>query len=566
MTQTRTFLIVAWLVVAFLLWDAWQKDQLATHSAAPTLTQVDSSTAPAPDGSVPSAPVIDATPASSEATPAAVEAPLGALEVSSDKGVVLANDVLRLTLASSGGAIVEAQLLAYPDTRKDDPGPVRLLSREPEHFFIAQNGLVGKPAAPTHEDRMVAQSGDQVLEGAAATVSLAFLWQGPDGLEVERRYSLARGSYLVEIQDTVRNQGSTSWSGNAYHQMVRVAPPPPKGGFTNPERLSFVGAAWYSPQDKFEKLKFDKFDPKEPLNRVVTGGWIAMLQHYFVAAVIPGTDESVSFSNAQLANGRYLMREMGSSLTVQPGAQASTQTNLYLGPKLRSQLEEIAPGLGLSLDYGIFTAIAQPIHWLLALIHSVVGNWGWAIVLLVVLIKAAMFKLSEAQYRSFARMRRIQPRLEALKERYGDDKQKYQTAMMELYKKEKINPLGGCLPILVQFPVFLSLYWVLIEAVELRQAPWILWIQNLSAPDPFFILPAVNLVTMWATQKLSPSPGMDPMQKRMMQTMPLVFGVMFAFFPAGLVLYWTTNGLLGLLQQWFIMRRHGEPLAPAAAK
>ena len=566
MTQTRTFLIVAWLVVAFLLWDAWQKDQRAVQSGAPTPTQVNQATASAPDGSVPPVPVVDVSSTAGEATPAVLEASATALEVPSDKGVVLANDVLRLTVAAGGGAIVEAQLLAYPNARKDDPSAVRLLSREPEQFFISQNGLVGSPAAPTHEDRMVAQSGDQVLEQGATAVTLGFRWQGPNGLEVERRYSLARGSYLVEIEDTVRNQGDAAWSGNAYHQLVRVAPPTPKGGFTNPERLSFVGAAWYSPQDKFEKLKFDKFDPKEPLNRVVTGGWIAMLQHYFVAAIVPATDESVSFSNAVLPNGRYLMREMGSSLVVQPGAQASTQTSLYLGPKLRSQLEQLAPGLGLSLDYGIFTAIAQPIHWLLSLIHSVVGNWGWAIVLLVVLIKAAMFKLSEAQYRSFARMRRIQPRLEALKERYGDDRQKYQTAMMELYKKEKINPLGGCLPILVQFPVFLSLYWVLIEAVELRQAPWILWIQNLSAPDPYFILPAINLVTMWATQKLSPSPGMDPMQKRMMQTMPLVFGVMFAFFPAGLVLYWTTNGALGLLQQWFIMRRHGEPLTPAAAK
>ena len=566
MTQTRTFLIVAWLVVAFLLWDAWQKDQRAVQSGAPTPTQVNQSTASAPDGSVPPVPVVDVSSTAGEATPAVLEASATALELPSDKFMVLANDVLRLTVAAGGGAIVEAQLLAYPNARKDDPSAVRLLSREPEQFFISQNGLVGSPAAPTHEDRMVAQSGDQVLEQGATAVTLGFRWQGPNGLEVERRYSLARGSYLVEIEDTVRNQGDAAWSGNAYHQLVRVAPPTPKGGFTNPERLSFVGAAWYSPQDKFEKLKFDKFDPKEPLNRVVTGGWIAMLQHYFVAAIVPATDESVSFSNAVLPNGRYLMREMGSSLVVQPGAQASTQTSLYLGPKLRSQLEQLAPGLGLSLDYGIFTAIAQPIHWLLSLIHSVVGNWGWAIVLLVVLIKAAMFKLSEAQYRSFARMRRIQPRLEALKERYGDDRQKYQTAMMELYKKEKINPLGGCLPILVQFPVFLSLYWVLIEAVELRQAPWILWIQNLSAPDPYFILPAINLVTMWATQKLSPSPGMDPMQKRMMQTMPLVFGVMFAFFPAGLVLYWTTNGALGLLQQWFIMRRHGEPLTPAAAK
>jgi len=289
-----------------------------------------------------------------------------------------------------------------------------------------------------------------------------------------------------------------------------------------------------------------------------------MLQHYFTAAIIPPAGEASVFSSAALSNNRYLMREVGSGFNVAPGAQASTTTRLYLGPKMRQELEAISPGLGLTLDYGIFTVLAQPMHWLLSMLHKLTGNWGWAIVLLVVVIKGALFKLSEAQYRSFAKMRKVQPRIEALKERYGDDRQKFQTAMMEMYKKEKINPLGGCLPILVQIPIFLSLYWVLVEAVELRHAPWILWIQNLTAPDPYFILPVVNLVTMWATQKLSPAPGMDPMQKRMMQAMPIVFGVMFAFFPAGLVLYWTTNGLLGLLQQWLIMRRHGEPAAAAA--
>ncbi|MCB1567728.1 MAG: membrane protein insertase YidC [Xanthomonadales bacterium] len=560
MTQTRTFLIVAWLVVAFLLWDAWQKDQ---HPRSPAEAVTTTSTAvadqaiPAADGSVPAVPQVSAGPAEASLENAPLEAPR-------TRTLTLSNDVLSLSLDANGGAIVGAALLAYPAEAKGDAQPVQLLSAEPEHLFVVQSGLVGQAAVPAHDAQMQAQSGDQHLAESGNEVSLNFVWHGENGLEVERSYRLTRGSYLVEITDTVRNKSSANWTGNAYHQLVRVPPPKPKGGFTNPQSLSFVGAAWYSPQDKFEKLKFGDFDPKEPLQRTVTDGWIAMLQHYFVAAIVPARGEATAFNNAVLSHNRYLVREMGNSLSVAAGAQASTKVQVYLGPKLRDQLEAVAPGLGLSLDYGIFTAIAQPIHWLLALLHSLFGNWGWAIVFLVVLIKAALFKLSEAQYKSFARMRRIQPRLEALKERFGDDRQKYQTAMMELYKKEKINPLGGCLPILVQFPVFLSLYWVLIEAVELRQAPWILWIQNLSAPDPYFILPALNLVTMWATQKLSPTPGMDPMQKRMMQMMPLVFGVMFAFFPAGLVLYWTTNGLLGLLQQWYIMRRHGEPAAAAA--
>jgi len=560
MSQTRTFLLIAWLLVGFLLWDAWQKDY-----ATPLPRAAQTTATPALDASIPAPTATDAG-AIPQMQPGALQPESDGPErgISSGSGVILANDLLRLTLDPRGGTLRVAELLRYPRQAKGDTAPVELLSLDPEQFFVLQNGLVGRPAAPSHEDAMVAQRGDQVLAEGAEAVEQVFLWTGPDGLSVERRYRLARGSYLLEITDTVRNEGSATWNGNAYHQLVRVVPPVANGGFTNPERLSFVGGALYSPQDKFEKLKFDEFDAKTPMRREVSDGWIAMLQHYFVAAIIPTPGETNTFSSAVLPGGRYLLRDVGSTLSAAPGSQATSRTQVYLGPKLRQDLEAISPGLGLTMDYGIFTAIAQPIHWLLALLHSLTGNWGWAIVLLVVLIKAAMFKLSEAQYKSFAKMRRVQPRIEALKERYGDDRQKFQVAMMELYKKEKINPLGGCLPILVQIPVFLSLYWVLVEAVELRHAPWILWIQNLSAPDPYFILPVVNLVTMWATQKLSPAPGMDPMQKKMMQAMPIVFGVMFAFFPAGLVLYWTTNGVLGLLQQWFIMRRHGDPSAAPA--
>ena len=558
MTQTRTFLLIAWLVVAFLLWDAWQKDYSSPAPAAPAPAQHDGSIPSSIDGSVPA--VSDVPEAS-----ASLDVPMPEAPAPTAGTVVLANDVLRLTLDARGGAVLVAELLDYAQQPKGEKLPVQLLSQEPSHFFVAQNGLVGTPGAPSHEDTMQVQGGDQTLAEGQGAVELPFVWHGADGVSVERRYRLERGSYLVTISDTIRNQGTASWSGNAYRQLVRVQPPALKGSFTNPASLSFVGAAWYSPQDKFEKLKFEDFDPRQPLRREVTDGWIAMLQHYFVAAIVPPAGEAASFSSAVLPNQRYLMREVGSKLAVAPGAETTTTSQLYLGPKLRSDLEAISPGLGLTLDYGIFTALAQPMHWLLSLLHTLTGNWGWAIVLLVVIIKAALFKLSETQYKSFAKMRRVQPRIEALKERYGDDRQKFQVAMMELYKKEKINPLGGCLPILVQIPIFLSLYWVLVEAVELRHAPWMLWIQNLTAPDPYFILPVVNLLTMWATQKLSPAPGMDPMQKKMMQAMPLVFGVMFAFFPAGLVLYWTTNGLLGLLQQWYIMRRHGEP-ATAAAK
>jgi YidC/Oxa1 family membrane protein insertase len=297
---------------------------------------------------------------------------------------------------------------------------------------------------------------------------------------------------------------------------------------------------------------------RRPLAREITGGWAAMLQHYFVAAWLPPLTEKNSYSTEVLAtNGatRYLVRQVASPVTVPAGAKTTLESRLYVGPKLQESLAEVAPGLGATIDYGKVTVLAEPLFWLLNMLHKLLGNWGFAIIAVTLLIKAAFFKLSEAQYRSMARMRKVQPRLAALKERYGDDRQKMNQAMMELYQKEKINPFGGCLPILVQIPVFIALYWVLIESVELRHAPFIGWIQSLSERDPYFVLPVLNGLAMFAAQRLTPTPGMDPMQQKVMQLMPIMFGVMFAFFPAGLVLYWTVNGVLGLLQQWLIMKR-----------
>ncbi|MCI1711271.1 MAG: membrane protein insertase YidC [Chiayiivirga sp.] len=553
MTQTRSFLLVAWLILAFFLWDAWQKDY-ATPTPMPSAgSSLDVATSPAMDPAIPS---VSDNPATSPTSPSVDSPSSGAATTVAP--ITLANDVLRLSLDAHGGSVLAADLLAYDQTASSGSAAVQLLSQDPAHYFVAQIGWVSAtPGAPNHQAAFQAEGGAQALAEGADAVELPFVWQGADGMSVRRVYRLARGSYVLDVRDEISNTGATPWRGHVYRQLLRVPPPSKGGGMTNPEAYSFVGAAWYSPQDKFEKLKFDDF-ADEPLNKNATGGWIAMLQHYFVAAWIPGDTDAGQLSTAQLS-GRYLIRNQGPAVDVAPGASARSEARLYVGPKLQDRLDGITPGLGLTLDYGVFTLLAQPMHWLLAKLHALTGNWGWAIVLLVVILKLALFKLSEAQYKSFARMRRVQPRIEALKERYGEDRQKFQQAMMELYKKEKINPMGGCLPILVQIPIFISLYWVLLESVELRHAPWIGWIQNLTAPDPFFVLPALNLLTMWLTQKLSPTPGMDPMQKKMMQIMPLVFGVMFAFFPAGLVLYWATNGALGLLQQWIITKRHGEP-------
>ena len=296
----------------------------------------------------------------------------------------------------------------------------------------------------------------------------------------------------------------------------------------------------------------------EPYKRSVTGGWLSMVQHYFFTAWIPPETETNSYSTEIYSPEgfpRYIARAVSPTVDVAAGASHEFDSRLYVGPKLQDDLEEVAPGLVYTVNYGIFTVFSKPLFWLLSNIHKVVNNWGWAIVLLTVLIKLLFFKLTEAQYRSMARMRKLQPRIEQLKERYGDDRQRMSQAMMEMYKTEKVNPLGGCLPILVQIPIFIALYWVLLESVELRQAPFILWIDNLTARDPYFVLPVLNAAFMMMTQRLTPTAGMDPMQRKIMQFMPIGFSVMFAFFPAGLVLYWATNAGLSLAQQWYITRK-----------
>ena len=388
-----------------------------------------------------------------------------------------------------------------------------------------------------------------------------------NGVQLRRTFTLARGSYALRVRDELVNTGAAAWTGDIDRRLERV-PPPVKRGFTNPEAFSLSGAAWYSPEDKYEKRKFPDFadkplDPDAPAGKQVKDGWVALSQHYFLTAWVPQKDQAALYSLA--VNGNlHLVHAHGPQVSLAPGQRFGSDATLWIGPKLAEQLKPIAPGLDLAMDYGIFTVLSKPIHWLLTQLHKFTHNWGWAIVLLVVLIKLALYPLSAAQYKSMAKMRKFQPRIEQLKERYGEDKQKFQMAMLDLYKKEKINPAGGCLPILIQMPVFLALYYVLLEAVELRQAPWILgWVNDLTARDPFFILPVLNAGIMFLTQRMTPMVGMDPMQKKMMQMMPLVMGVMFAFFPAGLVLYWVTNGALGMLQQWWNTKRYADEPAKA---
>ena len=561
MNQTRVFLIFAWLMVATLLWLEWNKADPATPPVATPTPVAQGSTVPAAiapaasssSGSVPSAPTVAPMPTS---TPAAG---------GTAPRVTVNTDVLRLVL--DGGSVLEADLLHYPQSKTPGSGPVRLFSQEPQHFYAAESGWVSSAAkAPDHHAfRPEGGAGEVALAKGADSVSVPFVWQGPDGVTIRRIYTFKRASYEIEVRDQVINAGAGTWQGMVYRQLLRT-PPVVKSGMTNPESFSFNGATWWDGSYQRRKFNEDYLEDGR-VNAQVKGGWIAIPQHHFFSAWIPQADDTTTISLDNPDNGtRALIREMGPGVNVGPGQQATTTARLWVGPKLVDKIHAInAPGIDRVVDYSQFAILAllgQGLFWVLNFLHGFIGNWGWSIIGLVILVKLALYPLSAAQYKSFAKMRKFQPRIQQLKERYGDDKQKFQVAMMELYKKEKINPMGGCLPILVQMPVFLALYWVLVETVELRQAPWFAWIQDLTARDPYFILPVLNMLVMWLTQKLTPAPGMDPMQQKMMQFMPLVFGVMMAFFPSGLVLYWVTNGALGLLQQWWMTKRHGESATP----
>jgi YidC/Oxa1 family membrane protein insertase len=560
MTSTRNLLLIALLFIGYLLWTQWQQDYAGPPAAPAAIPAMPAPAAkPAVNGDeVPRVPDA-AAPAAPAKTPPAAPAANAAR-------ILVTTDLLRIEIDPAGGSLVAADLLAYPQQPKDYAHPVRLLDSGDATYFEAQSGLVsGTGAAPDHQAMFSAQDHAYALAGGVDELEVPLTWSDATGITVRKVFVFRRGSYVIEQRQEIANGGTTNWTGNAYRQLQRVPPIVDTAGlrgYSNTERYSFAGAAWYSPADKFQKLKFDHFE-KEPLDKSAAGGWAAMLQHYFFAAWIPPAGETDQYATrtylAKTGEGadvrHYLIRALSPPIMVAPGETKTESARLYVGPKLQGTLDEIAPGLALTVDYGMFTVIAEPLHWLLTQLHKLTGNWGFAIILLVLLIKAVFFKLSETQFRSGARMRKLQPRIAALKERHGDDRQKMNTAMMELYQKEKVNPLAGCLPMVVQIPVFFALYWVLLESVELRQAPFVGWIQNLTAPDPYFVLPVLNGLVMIATQFLTPTAGMDPTQAKMMKIMPVVFSVMFAFFPAGLVLYYVVNGGLGLLQQWIITKR-----------
>jgi YidC/Oxa1 family membrane protein insertase len=583
MNQTRSFLMIAWLVVAGMLWMAWNQ----TPSPATVAPNDAPATVPANTAVASPQNIVSALPGAGDNSaailPGASSSPLPPVAASTT--ITLQNDVLKLTVDLKGGRLIDSQLLAYTVEKKAGSPKVELLSSESTHYFNAQSGLI---AVTGNQQRQLPETfhtedgrNSYALTPGAESLQVPLLWADPEsGLSVRRTLTLTRDSYVLGETEQVSNNGHGALQLYPFEQLERVAPPPPvkHSGLANAESLSFLGVAWYSPENnKYDTAKFDKqlFDTTtaELQKTDTTGGWVAMVQHHFVAAWVPNPTERQKFILSTESLGGvpvYEIRSIATPLQLAPGATGTHSAKLWIGPKLGKQLAALAPGLDRAVFYSSYTilaVLADGLFWVLSHLNAVIGNWGWSIIAIVVLLKLLLYPLSAKQYQSMAKMRAVQPRIEALKERYGDDKQQFQIAMMELYKKEKINPIGGCLPMLLPIPIFIALYDLLLESVELRHAPWMGWIQSLTDPDPYFILPVLNLGVMFLTQKMTPTPGMDPMQKKMMQFMPLVFGVMMAFFPAGLVLYWVTNGLLGLLQQQYITRRHGQkPVVATIAK
>jgi YidC/Oxa1 family membrane protein insertase len=555
MDTLRNMLLAGLGLMVFLIYMAWQEDYGARPSAgAGTPVQVSGSDesgappAPAPGDERPEAP--------REALPAAAPAPAPqAAGLPSGRRIRVVTDLLDLEIDTVGGDLRRVDLPAYPVEASQPDVPFRLMYDEGQHLYIAQSGLVAKRGAPDfhtldHYAEFSAARDSYLLEEGQDRLQVPLAWTHSSGLKITKLLTFHRNSYVVDVGYRVENGSNQDWQGGMYGQFQHS----PVRDEDKPRFIAtYTGGAVSGPEKHYEKIGFDEM-AEQPLRREYPGGWAAILQHYFVAAWLPPEEQTNLYYSKVLDGPRYVLGFRGQSVQVPAGQSGSLDARIYLGPKEHNRLKEAAPYLGLTVDYGYLTVLADPIFWLLTKIHALVGNWGWAIIILTILIKAAFFHLSATSYKSMAHMRKVQPRLKALKDRYGDDRQKLNQAMMELYKREKINPLGGCLPILVQIPVFIALYWVLLESVELRQADFMFWLNDLSSKDPYFVLPIIMGITMVVQQKLNPAP-LDPIQAKVMMALPLVFTVFFAFFPAGLVLYWVVNNALSIAQQWYITRK-----------
>lgn len=544
MDYKRLFLYFALAFLVFTLWTQWQKDNPAAPPA--TRTAINQSNVPiAPPGMASGPTSIIPTAPQTQPAPAVVNA------ASNDHIVTVHTDVLDVKIDTQGGSIIAANLPKYPAAVKTPNVPVVIMSDAPDSYYVAESGITG-PQGPDTEKGVAQYTAAQtnyVLSNDQKALDVALTWKNAQGLEVIKTFHFRRGDYAVHVSYNIQNHSTVPWSGNIYSQIRQKEIAAPGGLF---HVSNFIGASISTPDKPYQKISYPTLN-KENLAKNARGGWLAFQQRYFLTAWVPNQQQTNHYYSSVDANNVATLGFIGPTITVPANGQFNTTTTFYVGPEIADTLKKIAPHLDLTIDFGWLWWLSVIILWVMQHIHKVVGNWGWSIVIVTLLIKLMFYKFSAISYRSMAKMRQLQPRLAELKQRYGDDKQKMSQATMELYRKEKVNPLGGCLPILVQIPVFIALYYVLIESVQLRQAPFIFWIQDLSAKDPYYVLPILMGISMFLQQRLNPAPP-DPVQARVMQLMPIMFTVFFMTFPSGLVLYWLTNNVLSIIQQWHITR------------
>ncbi len=554
MENQRILLFMALAIVVLFMWESWQ-DKYAlppaqivhTQQAQPIVTptsQVTSAQPPA-DGQSLDVPIT---------APKAAAPIIGSVSsINDSKRLRVITDVLDMDIDTVGGDLRRAFLLKYSVALDKPDEPYPFMDDNLPQLFIAQTGLLSSTAAPDHHATYVAEKTNYTLHGSGGELRVPLVWQSEDGkITVTKTYVFRSDDYLIDVIHEVKNESNEDWRGRYYQQLQRTEYDEP-----GKSRLlyTFTGAAISTPTEKYEKIDFSEMNEWKAAQSYIQGGWVGMLQHYFVTAWVPGP-EDLNHIYTRVVNGtRYIVGMSGEEKVVPANSVMTFSSKLYIGPKDQERLEEVAEHLKLTVDYGILTFLAQPLFWLLKQIYGFIGNWGVAIILVTVIIKLVFYRLSAASYRSMANMRKLAPKFQMIRDRFGDDRQKMSKAMMDLYKKEKVNPMSGCWPMLVQIPVFIALYWMLLESVELRQAPFILWIEDLSTKDPYYILPIIMGASMYVQQKLSNNPGMDPMQQKIMQFLPLIFMFFFMLFPAGLVLYWVVNSILSILQQWYITRQ-----------
>jgi YidC/Oxa1 family membrane protein insertase len=547
----RIMLVAASGMLSYALWTAWQVDypqSVPAHTSTVTSTQTPGSILPTLVGSDTTKP---------ERAQGDADFPsIGDDKKDDARFVIIKTDVLDLRIDLNQGDVVGAQLTEYPESVTHKNKPFTLLSDSSSTRYVANSNLlvVEHNALKHMTSEFHAERTNYTLDSDQNQLVVSLVGKNNDGVSVKKEFIFKRGSYLIDVRYALSNQGDTAWKGYMNTQLLRALPKEDK---SSPFHVgSYTGASYSSPgHHRYEKVTFKDMD-KHALDTDVEGGWFAMQQHYFLTAWIPLANSKNRFYT-RTVDGSYAIGSMSQAIYLKPGEQQTVGSQLYLGPETADVLKAIAPGLDLTIDYGWLWFISSLIFSLMSMIYQVVGNWGWSIVLVTLLIKLAFYRLSAKSYRSMAGMRQLQPKLQALREKFGDDKAKISQATMALYKTEKINPLSGCLPMIVQIPVFIALYWVLAESVELRQAPFVLWINDLASPDPWHVLPLIMGATMFVQQRLNPTPP-DPMQAKLMMFLPVLFTGLFWNFPAGLVLYWTVNNTLTILQQWYITRQYAS--------